>query len=143
MGARRHGRTPLSLAGRGGGGEGLAVGERVGRRQGQHWEAGPKTTTAVGIYPDGASPCGALDMVGNVWEWCHDLYQPNYYKESPAVDPKGPPKGNARVLRGGCWDSDAKHCTSSYRNKADPGYADACFGYDIYGFRAVRRAGGG
>ncbi len=89
------------------------------------------------------NPWGLYDILGNVWEWCNDLYQPDYYKESPAVNPKGPSKGNARVLRGGCWDSEAKHCTSSYRHKADPGYADACFGYDIYGFRAVRRAGSG
>ncbi len=33
-------------------------------------ETGIGTTTAVGIFPKGAAECGALDMSGNVWEWC-------------------------------------------------------------------------
>jgi len=86
------------------------------------------------------NPWGLYDIYGNVWEWCHDHYKPDYYKKSPSDNPRGPSTGTARVLRGGAWNSDAGHCTSSYRNKADPGYADVCFGYDIYGFRAVRRA---
>jgi len=41
-------------------------------------------TTAVGSYPDGASPYGALDMTGNVYEWTHSLYM-----EYPYVDDDG------------------------------------------------------
>jgi len=86
------------------------------------------------------NPWGLYDICGNVAEWCHDLYKANYYGDSPAVDPRGPTVGKTRVLRGGSWDSDAGECTSSYRHKDNPGYADVCFGYDVYGFRAVRSA---
>jgi serine/threonine-protein kinase len=60
-------------------------------------------TTAVGTYPKGASPYGALDMAGNVWEWVNDLYSSTYYQSSPSSNPPGPASGQYRVLRGGAW----------------------------------------
>jgi formylglycine-generating enzyme required for sulfatase activity len=57
----------------------------------------------VGSFPQGASWCGALDMLGNVWEWCQDWYGCVYYRESPADDPPGPDAGEFRVLRGCSW----------------------------------------
>jgi sulfatase modifying factor 1 len=68
------------------------------------WERGPRTTTAVGSYPAGASPYGALDMAGNVWEWVADWYDSDYYARSPGRNPPGPDSGQYRVLRGGSWD---------------------------------------
>jgi len=79
------------------------------------WEQGADTT-AVGNYPDGASPYGALDMAGNVWEWVSDFYSNNYYRSSPTSNPLGPDTGdyyNSRVIRGGSWDSE--NANSSYR----------------------------
>ncbi len=58
-------------------------------------------TTAVGSYPNGASPYGALDMTGNVWEWVADWYDGNYYQSSPVQNPQGPDNGYVKVLRGG------------------------------------------
>ncbi|MGD2174562.1 MAG: formylglycine-generating enzyme family protein [Candidatus Brocadiaceae bacterium] len=87
------------------------------------------------------NPWGLHDICGNVAEWCNDHYQPDAYKSGSSSDPRGPAAGKTRVLRGGSWDSTASRCTSSYRDKNRPGYADVCFGYDVYGFRAVRRAG--
>ena len=88
------------------------------------------------------NPWGLHDMYGNVWEWCHDFYREDYYLHSPERDPRGPVSGEQRVLRGGCWNSRADVCRSSYRNNEDPGYTDVCFGADVHGFvgfRCVRR----
>jgi serine/threonine-protein kinase len=60
-------------------------------------------TTEVGSYPDGASPYGALDMAGNVWEWVNDWYDENYYRNTPSENPSGPDSGTYRVVRGGSW----------------------------------------
>jgi serine/threonine-protein kinase len=62
-------------------------------------------TSRAGSYPAGASPFGALDMVGNVWEWVADYYGIGYYSRSPEHNPAGPETSgtNRRVLRGGSF----------------------------------------
>jgi formylglycine-generating enzyme required for sulfatase activity len=94
----------------------------------------------VGQKP--ANPWGLFDMHGNVWEWCNDFYKVDYYQESPKENPRGPKTGDTKVLRGGAWKFSAESCSSAYRYNENPGYADVCFGYDIYGFRCVRNATG-
>jgi len=62
-------------------------------------------TSPVGNYPEGASSYGLLDMAGNIWEWCFDVYDNNYYAASPYNNPLGPPDtgkpDQERVNRGG------------------------------------------
>jgi eukaryotic-like serine/threonine-protein kinase len=60
-------------------------------------------TTTVGHFPSGASPYGALDMAGNVWEWVNDWYDLRYYANSPSSNPQGPVSGSGHVVRGGAW----------------------------------------
>jgi formylglycine-generating enzyme required for sulfatase activity len=86
---------------------------------------------------------GLFDICGNLWEWCNDFYSVDYYSKSPMTDPKGPDTGQTKVVRGGAWRFSAQRCRSGYRYNENPGYADVCFGYDIYGFRGVRKADGG
>jgi len=86
------------------------------------------------------NPWGIHDMYGNVFEWCNDFYQVDYYQESPEKNPRGPKTGETKVLRGGCWNSTDDKCRSSYRYNENPGYSDVCFGYDIYGFRCVKNS---
>jgi len=64
-----------------------------------------KSTAPVGSIPSGASPYGCLDMAGNVWEWCADWYDEDYYRSAPNRNPTGPASGSRRVLRGGSWGS--------------------------------------
>jgi len=85
------------------------------------------------------NPWGLYDICGNVWEWCNDFYQVDYYAEAPRQDPRGPGEGQNKVLRGGAWRFGAESCRSGYRYNENPGYADVCFGYDIYGFRCARK----
>ena len=53
-------------------------------------------TAPVDSYPQGVSPYGVYNMAGNVSEWVFDLYQPDYYQQSPQVDPQGPSTGWAQ-----------------------------------------------
>ncbi len=77
-------------------------------------------TTQVGSYPPGASPYGALDMTGNVWEWVQDWYSPDYYDDSPDANPEGPASGAERVTRGGGYGFSGNRVRVAYRDSWDP-----------------------
>jgi formylglycine-generating enzyme required for sulfatase activity len=90
-------------------------------------------TAPVGSCPAGTSPYGAFDLVGNVWQWCADWYDADYYATAPLVNPPGPATGTTRVLRGGSWGFNMpEYFRASYRNRCTP----ECK-YPDYGFRCA------
>jgi len=107
------------------------------------WEGGLRTTTPVGMYPEGASACRALDMVGNVWEWCSTRwgwdwqrpdfgypYVPDDGREELEDEPERP---SLRLLRGGSWYTHQDYARCASRSRLHPDVW-----YDNVGFRCAR-----
>jgi formylglycine-generating enzyme required for sulfatase activity len=97
-------------------------------------ESGIDDTTEVGSYPDGASPYGAMDMAGNVWEWVADWFNADYYSMAPGRNPRGSDSGSSRVLRGGSWLSNQKNARCAFRQGDDPATRRKFIGFRVAAF---------
>jgi len=91
-------------------------------------------TTEVGRYsPQGDSPLGCVDMVGNVWEWCLDWWADDYYESAPDRNPQGPAIGKYRVLRGGSWSTEDYILGVTRRYSSGPVDRGSIFGFRCAG----------
>lgn len=88
-------------------------------------------TSVAGSYP--ANAFGLVDMHGNLWEWCQDVYDARFYAASPEKNPRKDEGGESRALRGGAWvtRADTLRC-------ANRGYAWPDLRTSFYGLRLVR-----
>lgn len=89
-----------------------------------------RKTSPTKSYP--ANPFGLFDMHGNVWEWCSDWYDKDYYQQSPTDNPKGPETGKKKVMRGGSWFTAPRSIRSANRRGLEPDLA-----LEDSGFRLV------
>jgi len=91
-------------------------------------DTGIDATSAVGCFPGGASPYGALDMSGNVWEWCRTGWQASYenYQNADGLDGTA-----ARVGRGGSFASVARNVRCAYRFDFHPVVSNRIVGFRI------------
>ena len=88
----------------------------------------------MGIFADGASAEGVLDLVGNVWEWCSDWYGGDTYRRraTRAVqNPTGPERGRTKVLRGGSWVSNHNRVRCAARLNINPALRSNDSGFPV------------
>ena len=91
-------------------------GDKYDAKQARHnTETGPGE---VGRYaPNGF---GLYDMAGSISEWTADWFEREYYKHSPAENPKGPAAGTYKIIRGGAWSDQGRRITVFFRNWVRP-----------------------
>lgn len=95
-------------------------------------EGGEETISIIGDRDKGQSPYGAYDLAGNLYEWVMDWYGEGYYLNfsgSPAINPRGPGEGTAKVQRGGSYINSPYRLRSSFRTKGDPNEQDPNVGF--------------
>jgi formylglycine-generating enzyme required for sulfatase activity len=102
-------------------------------RFGLGWEEG---ATEVGSHPAGRGPYGHLDLVGNVWEWCRDVWDEKAYAKrqksgQEVVDPEVTDPGDIRCLRGGAFVYVAQYLRAAYRSRYDAERWFLSFGFRV------------
>jgi sulfatase modifying factor 1 len=95
-------------------------------------EGGAETVSVIGNHHMGQSPYGVQDLAGNLYEWVMDWYDAGFYSNfinSPAINPRGPGEGTAKVQRGGSYINTPYRLRSSFRTKGDPSEQDPNVGF--------------
>jgi formylglycine-generating enzyme required for sulfatase activity len=97
-------------------------------------DTGIGSTSAVGCFPGGASPCGAEDLSGNVWEWTRSLYE--NYSYDPGDGWENLEEEGRRVLRGGAFRNSEDFVRCAFRNGNYPLIRSYAYGFRVVVSRA-------
>lgn len=104
------------------GGDGLGeVGWYSGNSNVSSQPVGQKQPNALGIY----------DLTGNIYEWCWDWYDSDYYEYGTGLNPKGPASGTLRCIRGGSWNSTPGNSRVANRLNFLPGARRTTFAFRL------------
>ena len=122
------GEAPESLAGA------ANIADQTAKKQFPGWKGvdfadGYVFTSPVGSFR--ANPFGLYDMTGNVYEWCTDYSDPDYYRTSPKTDPENLVRTAKRLVRGGSWGNQAKFCRSFDRATVDADGRASTIGFRV------------
>lgn len=118
------------------------VADLTAKREWSYWKVhncddGYEVTAPVGSFEPNAF--GLYDMLGNVFEWCEDVYKDNAYRDHQGKNPVYKGRGSYRVIRGGCWYSWPNGVRSAGRSDHPPEGGDQKRYRDYFlGFRLVR-----
>ena len=97
--------------------------------RGFEWDDGYRDTAPVASYPDGRSPAGIYDMLGNVTEWVGDWYDFRAYRDISDTNPRGPVEGEFKSMRGGSWFTPPGNIGNVARDNLDPTASQATVGF--------------
>jgi formylglycine-generating enzyme required for sulfatase activity len=97
--------------------------------RGFDWDDGFRDTAPVGSYPDGRSPLGVYDLLGNVTEWVGDWYDFRAYRDIADTNPRGPVEGEFKSMRGGSWFTPPDDLGTFVRDNLDPNASQATLGF--------------
>lgn len=92
-------------------------------------DAGIRQTSAVGLFPNGASPYGVMDMSGNVYEWCSSQYKSYPFDATDGREDLG--RTGYRVVRGGSWSFDRVDARAACRSSSHPGSLSYFTGFRV------------